>query len=137
MIDKKTESDIKSVKDLIEIWAKFHSVYNDITSKEIISKETEDKFLEEKLMVASKYDELRSGLDFKYVPHGRLTDPVSDILAMDNIRFISEKNIKKIGDDWRDSYIFLNNIFERLKNKKRRLEEFSTVGVFLKKMFSR
>ena len=137
MIDKKTEYDIKSIKAFIEIWTKFHSVYNDITSKEIISKDDEDKFLEEKVMVDNKYDEFKAPLDFKYMLHGRLTDPVSDILAMDNIRFISEKNLKKIGDDWKDSYIFLNNILERLKNKKRRLGEFNTVGVFFKKMFNR
>lgn len=133
-IDKKTSIDIKSVKEFLEFWEKFHSLYNDTLSKGIISKEDETKFLETKVMIMSKYDDLKGGLDFKYVPHGRLTDPVGEILSVGSVRFASEKNLKKLGDDWRDSYIFLNNILERLENRKRRLGQFSAVGVFMKRI---
>ena len=133
MIDKKIESNIKLVKSFLEFWAKFHSAYNDCISSQIISKDDEDKFLETKAMIKDKYSYLTNTLDFKYVPHGRLTDPVNDILLLHNVRFVSEKNLKKLQDDWRDSYIFLNNILERLKNNKRRMEEFNPIGVFFKR----
>ncbi len=137
MIDKKTEADIKAMKSFLEFWSKFHSIYDAAISKDTISKEDEDRFFETKGMIKNKYDELKNALEFKYVPHGRLTDPVSDILALDSIRLISEKNLKKLNDDWRGSYIFLNSILERLENKKRRLEEFSSIGVFFKRIFDR
>ena len=121
MIDKKTEGAIKALKDFLELWGKFHSIYKDIASKEIITKGAEAKFLETKL-------------EFKYMPHSRLTDPVGDILALDRITFISERRLKKLNEDWRDSYIFLNNIMERLKTKKRRLEGFNPIGVFFKRI---
>lgn len=135
MIDKKTEADIKSVKSFLEFWEKFHSIYSTLISMETISKEEESKFLGTKSLIKDKYEELKSGLEFKYMPHTRLTDPVNDIIAIDNIRFMSEKNLKKTENDWKDSYIFLNNILERLKSKKRRLEQFNPMGVFLKKFF--
>jgi hypothetical protein len=137
MIDKKTEGDIKAVKGFLEFWVKFHSIYNDTISKDIISQEDESKFLEAKAMIKAKYDALKGSLEFKYMPHSRLTDPVNDVLMLDNIRFISEKNLKKLSEDWKDSYIFLNNIAERLKSKKRRLEQFSPVGVFFKRVLER
>ena len=84
-------------------------------------------------MIQEKYRDLHNALEFKYVPHGRLTDPVSDILILHNVRFISEKNLRKLEDDWKDSYIFLNNIFERLKTRKRRFEGFNALGVFFKR----
>lgn len=133
MIDKKIEADIKLVKGFLEFWAKFHSAYNNIASSQIISKDDEDRFLETKAMIKDKYSYLTNALEFKYVPHGRLTDPVNDILLLHNVRFVSEKNLKKLQDDWRDSYIFLNNILERLKNNKRRMEEFNPIGVFFKR----
>lgn len=133
MIDKKIEADIKLVKSFLEFWTKFHSAYNDITSSQIISKDDEDKFLETKAMMKDKYSHLTNTLEFKYVPHGRLTDPVNDILLLHNVRFVSERNLKKLEDDWRDSCIFLNNILERLKNNKRRMEEFNPIGVFFKR----
>lgn len=136
MIDKKIETDIKAVKGFLELWMKFHSIYREIITKEIISKEDEDRFLETLRMIKNRYDELKRGLDFKYMPQGRLTDPVSDILALNGIRFMSEKNLKDLNEDWKDSYIFLNNILERLKNTKRRLEEFNPVGVFMKRLFA-
>lgn len=135
MIDKKTESDIKIVKGFIEFWVKFHSIYSNIASKDSIGKEEEALFLETKNLIKDKYDSLKNNLDFKYAPHSRLTDPVNDILKLDSILFMAEKNLKKVDDDWRDSYIFLNSILERLKNKKRRLEQFSPTGVFFKRFF--
>jgi len=135
MIDKKTEADIKVVKGFIEFWVKFHSIYSGVISKEKISKEEEALFLETKALIKNKYDEMKSGLDFKYAPHSRITDPVSAVLQLDNVRFMAEKNLKKVEDDWRDSYVFLNSILERLKNKKRRLEQFNPAGVFFKRFF--
>lgn len=133
MIDKKTESDIKSTKGFIEFWAKFHSIFTETLSKEIISNEDEAKFLETRDNIRAKYEELKSVLEFKYMPQARMTDPVDDVLKIGGIRLMSEKSLKRLSDDWRDSYIFLNNILERLKNKKKRLEEFNTVGVYLKR----
>jgi hypothetical protein len=137
MIDKKTESDIKAVKGFLEFWVKFHSIYESTISKELITKEDEKKFLESKNLIGEKYEALKKGLEFNYMPHMRLTDPVSDILAVTGICFISEKNLKKLNDNWNDSYVFLNSILERLGSKKRRLEPFSPVGVFIKRIFER
>lgn len=137
MIDRKTETAIKAVKSFLEVWTKLHSIYIEISSKGIITKDDEDKFLTSKEMVQKKYTELAAELDFKYAPHGRLTDPVNDILAVESIRLISEKNLKKVNDDWQDSYVFLNSILERMKSKKRRLGQFNPIGVFAKKLFKR
>ncbi len=134
MRDKKTEADLKSMKGFLEFWGKFHSIYSDTSGKGLITNEDEEKFLETKSMIRSKYDELKGSLDCHYMPHGRLTDPVSDILSLQTIRFISEDNLKKLNNDWKDSYVFLNNIFERLKARKRRFEEFSALGVFFKRI---
>lgn len=137
MIDKKIETNIKAVKGFLELWMKFHAVYSEAISKEIIAKEDEGRFFETLGMIKNKYNELTASLDMKYMPHSRLTDPVTDILAIGGIRLMSEKNLKKLNEDWRDSYIFLNNILEKLKNRKKMLEEFNPVGVFFKKMFMR
>jgi hypothetical protein len=135
MIDKKTELDIKIVRSFLEFWIKFHSIYSGVASRESISKEDELKFLETKGIIKNKYEGLKNGLEFKYMPHGRLTDPVSDILGIDNVRFMAEKNLRKLRGDWKDSYVFLNNILERLENKKRRLDQFNPMAVFVKKFF--
>jgi hypothetical protein len=71
------------------------------------------------------------------MPHGRLTDPVSDILSVEGVRFVAERNLHKLEDDWKDSYIFLNGVLERLKNKKKRLEDFNPIGVFFKRALDR
>ena len=137
MKDKKTETDIKTMSGFLEFWGKFHSIYSVTLEKGTITKDDEDKFLETKLMIRNKYDELKSALEYRYMPHGRLTDPVSDVLSLQTIRFISEDNLKRLNNDWKDSYIFLNNISERLKTRKRRFEEFNALGVFFKRMIER
>ena len=89
MIDKRTEGDIKTMSDFLEFWAKFHSIYSETLGKDIITKEDEEKFLETKRMMKDKYDLLKLSLEYKYMPHGRLTDPVSDIFSLQTVRFIS------------------------------------------------
>lgn len=111
-------------------------MYGQILSRDIITKDYEDKFLSSKDMVANMRTSGQD-LDFKYSSHGRFTDPVSDILAIDGIRFASEKNLKKTDDDWQDSYVFLNSILERLKSKKRRLGRFNPIGILAKKIFKK
>ena len=133
MKDKKTEIDIKSMNSFLEFWGKFHSIYSNILGKDIITKEDEDKLFETKLMMRAKYDELKEALEYHYMPHNRLTDPVGDILSLQTIRFISEDNLKKLNNDWKDAYVFLNNICERLKTRKRRFENFNAFGVFFKR----
>ena len=135
MIDKKTESDIRILKSFLEFWVKFHSIYSGVASKENISKEEEAKFLETKSLISNKYDELKNALEIKYVPRSRLTDPVKDILQVDTIRLMAERNVRKVEDNWRDSFLFLNSVLERLESKKRRLDQFSPMGVFIKRFF--
>lgn len=137
MIDKKTESDIKAVKGYLEFWSKFHYIYKSVISKDAISSDDEVRFLEAKENIRAKYGELRKGLDVNYMPHSRLTDPVNDILSLSSMRFVSEKSLRKMEEDWRDSYIFLNSVLERLTNKKKRLEQFNPIGVYLKRIFDR
>jgi hypothetical protein len=69
MIDRKTELDIKSLKSFLEFWGKFHALYESIISKDLITKDDEKKFLDTKIVIASKYDELKRSLDVNYVPH--------------------------------------------------------------------
>ncbi len=135
MIDKTTESDIKTIRSFIEFWVKFHSIYAGVISRESISKDDERNFLETKDIIRNKYEGLKGGLEFKYMPHGRLTDPVNDILEIDNVRFMAEKNLRKLQGDWKDSYVFLNSILERLENNKRRLDQFNPMAVYVKKFF--
>lgn len=137
MIDKKIESNIKALNEFLEFWGKFHSIYSLIISKELITKEDEEKFLETKVLIRNKYSELKGELEFKYMPHARLTDPVNDVLGLAGVRFMSEVNMKKLDEDWKFSYMFLNNILERLKNNKRRLGQFNPMGVYVKRFFER
>ena len=137
MMNKKIESDIRTLKDFLEFWGRFHSIYSDIIGKDIISAEDETKFLGTKVMIRTKYDELNKALDFRYSPHGRLTDPASDILSMKTIRFVSEDNLKKIENNWKDSYVFLNNIMEQLKTKRKISEGFNPVASFFKRVLDK
>jgi len=135
MIDKTLRENIKETRSFLEYWIKFHGLYNDITKKESIAKKDEESFLEAKDLVSDKYTKLRETFEFRYMPHNRLTDPVAEVLSLRNISAMSEQRLKKIEDDWKDSYVFLSSILERLENKKRRLDRFNPLGVFFKRLF--
>ena len=52
-------------------------------------------------------------------------------------RFILRMNAFMRESVFRDSYVLLNSILERLENKRRRLEGFNPVGVFIKRIKER
>jgi hypothetical protein len=138
MKPRQIDHDIKELKGFLEFWEKFHSLYEEIASKGVISPDDEAKFLETKRLIRDKYDALKDSLEFKYTPHTRMTDPVSDVLGVENVRFMSEQNLKKADDDWKDSYVFLNSILERLGENRRRAGELDNpVGAFFKRVFAR
>lgn len=135
-MNKKIEADIKALKGFLEFWGRFHSIYSDIIARDLISGDDENKFLETKAMMAAKYDELNRALDSKYMPHGRLTDPARDIFSMKTIRFVSEENLERIDNSWKDSYVFLNNIMEQLKARKGLAEDSNPVSGFFRRIFA-
>ena len=137
MTDKKVNIDIKSLKSFLEFWGRFHSIYGATLSKELVTADDENRFLETKAMIRSKYDELKKGLEFKYMPHGRPADPVEEVLSLKTVRFTSENSLKKMEGDWKDSYVFLNNIIEQLANKKRISEDLNPVGTFFRRIFQK
>lgn len=137
MKDKKSELDIKTLKSFMEFWTKFHSIYNDMIAQDIISNDDDSKFLDTKEIIKKKYDELKKELEVNYMPHARITDPVNDILALRGLHFMSEKSLGKVNNDWKDSYIFLNSILERLKENKRMAEKLNPVGVYLKRILAK
>lgn len=137
MTDKKLETNIRMTKTLLEMWTKLHSLYADILSRGLVTDEDESKFMESKEMVARRYAELRDMLDFKYTPHNRMTDPVADILSLRNMRLMSEKTALKLDADWKDSYVFLNSVLERLENRKRRIGGINPISLLVKRMLVR
>ena len=137
MIDKRTEGNIRDLKEFLESWQKFHQLYDETIAKPIVTKDDEAVFTETKGIIKKKYDELSGRMEFKYMPFSRLTDPIADILALDTISHMPEPKLKKMAEDWNAAYIFLNNILERLKNRKRRLEHFSGAGVWVKHLFEK
>lgn len=137
MTNRKIESDIQTLNGFLEFWGRFHSIYGDISAKDIITSDDENKFLETKSMIKDKYEELNKALAVKYIPHGRLTDPVNDVLSMKTMRFMSEDNLKRIENDWKDSYVFLNNIMEQLKTKKKISDDFNPVLSFFRRIFDK
>ncbi len=135
MTNKKISSDIQAMKNFLEFWGRFHSIYGDIIAKDIITAEDENKFLETKVILNTKYDEMNKALVSRYMPHGRMTDPVGGILSMKTIRFMSEDNLKKIENDWKDSYVFLNSVMEQLKGQKSVSDNLNPVSSFFRRIF--
>lgn len=136
MIDRKMEDDITDVKNFLEFWGKFHAIYSEVISRERISEEDDLRFSETREMIRSKYKDLRESLEIRYAPHGRITDPVNDVLEVGTVHHISEKKMKKLSDDWKDSYVFLNNILENLKSRAKVSRDMKPPFAFLKRILT-
>lgn len=136
MIDRNLEKEIKQTKDFIELWRKFHDLYKGALDKQTISSQEEESFLETKSLLARNYQALLDSLNIKSTIEDKTFEVISQILSLDSISTISDMQMKKIENDWHNSYITLNKILGSLESKKEALAEISAVKIIIKRVFS-
>jgi hypothetical protein len=134
MIDKELELKIKRLKEFMQLWVKFHDMYKKAISRETISPEEENIFLETKSLIARKYQALKDylGIDPSY--EDRTFDVISQLLSLKSVAAISDLSLHKIENDWHNSYILLNKLLGELEGKQEVLRKVSKFGLILRKL---
>ena len=117
MAAKRYEEMIKQVKDFIELWVKFHDLYQEAITKEKITPEEEKTFLETKSLIARKYQKLLDTLGIDPTPEDKTFNVISQVLSLSSVSSISDMQMSKIESDWHESYISLNKILGSLEGR--------------------
>ena len=134
MIDKELELQIKRVKEFMQLWIKFHDMYKNSLSRETISPEDEKTFLDTKSLIARKYQALKTILGTGVSYDDRALDVVSHVLSLKGVADISDVAMKKIENDWHNSYIQLNKLLGELEGRQDNLQKISKVGLFANRL---
>jgi len=106
------------VKEFLELWVKFNQLYKDAMKKSTITQEEEQSFLETKSIIARKFQALADSLSIDRSTIERTYDIINQILSLKGISTLSEPELKKIDNDWHESYIFLNRLLGHLEAKR-------------------
>jgi hypothetical protein len=134
MIDKELELQIKRVKEFMQLWIKFHDMYKNSLSREAISPEDEKTFLETKSLIARKYQALKTLLGTSVSYDDRALDVVSHVLSLKGVADISDVSMRKIENDWHNSYIQLNKLLGELEGRQDNLQKISRLGLFANRL---
>ena len=106
---------IAKTKEFIELWKKFNQIYKEAMGKTAITEEEEDLFLETKSIVARKFQTLVDSLSIERSTIDRTYDVINQILSLRSISTLSEESLRKISNDWHQSYISLNRLLGHLE----------------------
>ena len=106
---------IVKTKEFIELWKKFNQIYKEAMGKTAITEEEEDLFLETKSIVARKFQTLVDSLSIERSTIDRTYDVINQILSLRSISTLSEESLRKISNDWHQSYISLNRLLGHLE----------------------
>lgn len=109
---------IDMTKDFMELWLRFNQMYKDAMGKPSISQEEEKAFLDTKSIVARKFQTLADSLSLDRSIIDRAYEVVSQILSLKSISTLSEHALRKIDNDWHESYISLNRLLGHLEAQK-------------------
>ena len=109
---------IAKTKEFIELWKKFNQIYKEAMGKTAITEEEEDLFLETKSIVARKFQTLVDSLSIERSTIDRTYDVINQILSLRSISTLSEESLRKISNDWHQSYISLNRLLGHLEAEK-------------------
>ena len=109
---------ITKTKEFIELWKKFNQIYKESMGKTTITEEEEDLFLETKSIVARKFQTLVDSLSIERATIDRTYDVINQILSLRSISTLSEESLRKIGNDWHQSYISLNRLLGHLEAQR-------------------
>ena len=118
-----TKEDIGKTKEFIELWKKFNQIYKESMGKTAITEEEEDLFLETKSIVARKFQTLVDSLAIERSTIDRTYDVINQILSLRSISTFSEESLRKIGNDWHQSYISLNRLLGHLEAQRDTVSE--------------
>jgi hypothetical protein len=118
-----TKEGIGKTKEFIELWKKFNQIYKESMGKTAITEEEEDLFLETKSIVARKFQTLVDSLSIERATIDRTYDVINQILSLKSISTLSEENLRKIGNDWHQSYISLNRLLGHLEAQRDTVSE--------------
>jgi len=124
MIDKKLETNIKKVKEFMEIWNNFRGLFE---NSEV------QNFAATKKLINTRFDDLMDSLGEGALARFTKNEPLYNILSLQDIAIMSDERRKAVDNDWEDSFKFLGRLLGRLEKKKRLIEDMSPVGFGIKK----
>ena len=119
---------IAKTREFIELWKKFNQIYKESMGKTAITEEEEDLFLETKSIVARKFQTLVDSLAIERSTIDRTYDVINQILSLRSISTFSEESLRKIGNDWHQSYISLNRLLGHLEAQRDTVSEKDRIG---------
>ena len=115
MAEQKPKDALNKTKEFMQLWMKFHQLYEQSMDKTAIDPEEEKAFLETKSIIARKFQTLSDSMPIDRLTIDRTYDILNQILSLKSISTMSEHTLKKIENDWHQSYISLNRLLGHLE----------------------
>ncbi|NQT90220.1 MAG: hypothetical protein HQ558_03100 [Candidatus Omnitrophica bacterium] len=113
------KASIEGTKEFMELWVKFHQSYKEAMGKTSITPDEEKAFLEAKSLIARKFQTLADSINIDRSTTDRTFDVINQILSLKSISTLSDQTLKKIENDWHESYISLNRLLGHLEAQKK------------------
>lgn len=136
MIDKEIEGKIKKTKEFMELWMKFHHLYQEALKKQTIDPEEENTFLETKSLIARKYQSLIEFLQMPPSAEDKTFEVISQVLSLQGVSALSDVQIQEIENGWHQSYLALNKMVGSLEAHKEALAKINPLSLFLSRVAS-
>lgn len=113
----KTKESLNRIKEFIELWRKFNQIYKEAMNNKAITEEEEELFLETKSMVARKFQGLVDSMAIERAAIDRTYDVINQIISLRSVSALSEEALRRIDNDWHQSYISLNRLLGHLETQ--------------------
>lgn len=113
-----SKESIIRTKEFLELWKKFDQIYKEAMGKASITEEEEELFLETKSIVARKFQILVDSLPVDRPTIDRTFDVINQTISLKSISTFSEEALKRISNDWHQTYISLNRLLGHLEVQK-------------------
>ena len=133
MIDKKLEQNIKNTKEFIELWTKFHQIFEKNVSMSHLDKREEEEFVFVRELLNSRFEDLMDSLGIKPLKRLIMCPPIGNILALAKLSSMSDDVLKAFDRDWEEASKFLGSLLGRLERKKDRIEDFNKFAFIVKR----
>ncbi len=106
---------IRQVKEFLDLWIRFHEMYQEAADPEKITPEKEKAFLELKSLLARRYQAMLDTLGLPITPDDRTFDVIAQVQSLSRRTQISEMQMSKIESDWNQSHVSLNKLLGSLE----------------------
>ncbi len=134
MRDRTLERRMVEMRELIDLWGRFHEMMVAVVKGAGFTDEHDREFLNVKSAIARKFQAISDKFEKRMFPEEEVTEVLSQAVSLEQVKKMSSFTTGQFENTWHRVHIAFNRVLGHLESERDALARVSTFGFGIKKL---